>query len=259
MRTVKMANYAPRPDLLTGRVVLVTGAGAGIGRAISLSYAQHGATVVLLGRTVRKLEAVYDEIGAANGPEPAIYPMDLAGATTQDYEELAERVGDQLGRLDGLVHNASLLGTLCPLEQCNPEHWIMVMQVNVNAPFQLTRATLPLLKQAPDASIIFTSAGVGRAGRAFWGAYSVSKFATEGMMQVLADEVENLASLRVNSINPGAVRTTMRASAYPGENPMTLHPPEDVVGVYLHLMGPDGAGTHGQSIDAQHRAHAARG
>lgn len=244
-------DYQPPADLLRDRVVLVTGAGAGIGRAVSRAYAAHGATVVLLGRTIARLESVYDEIVAAGDPQPAIYPMDLAGAQPNDHEELCERIASELGHLDGLLHNAALLGSLSPLEHYELDQWQQVVQVNLNAVFLLTRTCLGLLKRAPDASVIFTSSGVGRHGRAYWGAYCVSKFAVEGMMQVLADELAANTRVRVNSLSPGAVRTAMRAAAYPAEDTSRLAAPEDVVGAYLYLMGPDSAGCHGQSLDAQ--------
>src|SRR5690625_5060278 len=190
--------YQPAPDLLAGRVIMVTGAGAGIGRAAALAYASHGATVILAGRTTARLEAVYDDIVAAGGPEPAIVPVDLAGATLEDCRHIAERIDSQLGRLDGLLHNAGVLGERKRIEDTSPESWEEVLRVNVSAAFLLTRALLPLLKAAPDASLIFTSSGVGRQGRAWWGAYAVSKFATEGLMQVLADELGSSTSVRVN-------------------------------------------------------------
>lgn len=251
MTTTIPAGYAPRADLLAGRVILVTGAGAGIGRAVSLAFAAHGATVILLGRTVARLEGVYDEIVAAGGPQPAIYPMDLEGATPDDHADLADNVAAELGRLDGLLHNAGLLGTLTPIEHYDPVEWLRVIQVNLNAPFLLTRACLPLLKAAPDASVLFTSSGVGRRGRAYWGAYSVSKFGIEGLMQILADELEENSTVRVNSLNPGRVRTAMRAAAYPAENPRELPAPADVVTPYLYLMGPDSIGVRGEALDAQ--------
>jgi NAD(P)-dependent dehydrogenase (short-subunit alcohol dehydrogenase family) len=252
MNTDKIPNsYVAPTDLLAERVILVTGAGDGIGKAVSLACAAHGATVILLGRTVHKLESVYDDIVTAGGPKPAIYPMDLEGAVPEDHRQLAQRVGAELGRLDGLLHNAGLLGTLTPLEHYDTLEWLRVMQVNVNAPFLLSQACLPLLKRAPDASLLFTSSGVGRRGRAYWGAYSASKFAVEGMMQVLADELDENTRVRVNSINPGQVRTRMRAAAYPAENPDDLLTPQDIVHAYLYLLGPDSHGVHGKSLDAQ--------
>jgi NAD(P)-dependent dehydrogenase (short-subunit alcohol dehydrogenase family) len=242
--------YQPSPTLLKDRVILVTGAGDGLGRAAARAYARHGATVVLLGRTIAKLEHVYDEIASAGGSEPAIYPMDLAGATTEHYEELAVRLQEQLGRLDGLLHNAAVLGTLGPMEQANAAQWSHVLQVNLTAAFQLTRVTLPLLKCAPDASVIFTGASQGRQPRAYWGAYSVSKCALEGLMQVLADELESHTNVRVNSVDPGAVRTKLRASAYAGEDASSLPAPDEVTGVYLYLMGPDGKDKNAQALNA---------
>lgn len=246
-----MHNYTPAPGLLNGRVILVTGAAGGIGRAAARSFAAHGATLILLDRTVPALEAVYDEIVQAGHPQPAIYPMNLEGAAPKDYEDLAAVLAEEFGRLDGLLHNAAFLGTLTPLAQYNIETWFKVMQTNLNAPFLLTRACLPLLEHAPDASIVFTSDSVGRKGKAYWGAYGVSKFGVEGMMQLLADELESTPSLRVNSIDPGPVRTLMRNRAYPAENPAHLAAPEQIMDVYLYLMGPDSRGVTGKAFDAQ--------
>lgn len=239
------------PDELDNRVVLVTGAGDGIGRAVSLAAAAHGATVVLLGRTIRKLESVYDEIVDAGGPKPGIYPMNLEGAVMHDYEELAATIDREFGRLDGLVHNAGILGNKSPIEHYDPMDWHRVIHVNLSAPFLLTRACFPLLRNAADASIVFVSSSVGRRGRAYWGAYAVSKFGLEGLMQVLADETENGQVVRCNSLNPGATRTGMRRQAYPGEDPATLKTPDDVVQPFLYLLGPRSRGVTGQAFDAQ--------
>ncbi|WP_275287724.1 YciK family oxidoreductase [Halomonas elongata] len=244
-------DYEPAGDLLAGRIILVTGAGDGIGRAAALSYARHGATVVLLGRTIAKLEKVYDEIEAAGWPQPAIFPLNFEGATLKDFHDMAETLDGEFGRLDGILHNAGLLGRITPFEQYDPALWEQVMQVNVNGPLWMTQALLPLLRASRDASVIFTSSSVGRRGRAYWGAYSVSKFATEGFVEVLAEEVEHLGSLRINSLNPGATRTAMRKSAYPGEDPMTLRSPDDIMPTYLWLMGPDSRGHNGEKFDAQ--------
>ncbi|MCE8002051.1 YciK family oxidoreductase [Billgrantia ethanolica] len=244
-------DYEAPADLLRDRIVLVTGAGDGIGRAAALAYARHGATVILLGRTIAKLEKVYDEIEAAGGPQPAIFPLNLEGATLKDYHDMAETLDKEFGRLDGILHNAGLLGRITPFEQYNPELWDQVMQININGPVWMTQALLPLLKSSADASVVFTSSSVGRKGRAYWGAYAVSKFATEGFMEVLADEVEHLGTIRVNTLNPGATRTKMRANAYPGEDPQTLRTPEEIMPTYLWLMGPDSKGCNGQRFDAQ--------
>jgi NAD(P)-dependent dehydrogenase (short-subunit alcohol dehydrogenase family) len=244
-------NYAPAPDLLAGKTILVTGAGDGIGRAAALSYAGHGATVVLLGRTVAKLESVYDEIESAGGPQAAIFPMDLAVAGDEQCAELATAMTDTFGALDGLLHNASVLGERRPIESSTYAGWQEVMQVNVNAQFLLTRHLLPLLQAAPSASIVFTSSGVGRKGRAFWGAYAVSKFATEGFMQVLADELENTCAVRVNSLNPGATNTAMRRTAYPSETPTDNPAPAAIMAAYLYLMGDDSKGVNGQALSVR--------
>lgn len=241
-------DYRPAPDLLRERVVLVTGAGDGIGRAAALSYARHGATVILLGRTIAKLEAVYDAIEGEGLPQPAIYPMNLEGATIKDYDELATKVEHEFGRLDGLLHNAADLGILTPLQQYEPELWYRVMQVNLNAPFLLTRACLGILARAPDASVLFVSDRVGRRGLAYWGAYGVSKFGLEGLMQILAEETENGTGIRANSLDPGPVLTRMRRQAYPGEDPGKLPKPEDLMAPFLYLMGPDSKGITGRQF-----------
>jgi len=246
-----MKDYQAPADLLSGRTILVTGAGDGIGRAAALNFASHGATVILLGRTVRKLEMVYDEIEQAGGPQPAIYPMDLQGATIADYQELAATIETQLGRLDGILHNAAFLGSLTPLEQYDLELWSRVMQINLHAPYLLTRACLPLLKQSEDASVVFTSSDVGRQGEAYWGAYAVSNAALENLSQIFADELEVNTRIRFNTIDPGAVRTTMRTRAYPGEDPNTLPQPDEIMSSYLYLIGPASKELNGQAISAQ--------
>ena len=246
-----MFDYQAPEQLLKDRIILITGAGSGIGRTAALSFAKHGATVILAGRTIKKLEAVYDEIEQADGPQPAIFPINLEGASAHDYDVVANAIGKEFGRLDGLLNNASILGSRTPVDNYDPSIWDQVMQVNVNAQFYMTQAMLPLLQQSDDASIVFTSSSVGRTGRAYWGAYAVSKFATEGLMQTLADELENTSNIRVNCINPGATRTNMRAKAYPAENPNELPAPEQIMPLYLYLMGPDSQGTNGQSLDAQ--------
>ncbi|QSP94292.1 YciK family oxidoreductase [Marinobacter salinisoli] len=247
-----MQDYQAPADLLQDRIVMVTGAGSGIGRAAALAYAAHGATVILMGRTVSKLEAVYDEIEAAGHPQPAIVPMNFDGAAVKEYEELAMTIEENFGRLDGILHNAAILGDRSPIDLYDPETWNQVMHVNATAPFLLSRAMIPLLRQSTDASVIFTSSGVGRKGRAYWGAYAISKFAIEGLTQVLADELDDERhNVRVNSLNPGATRTNMRAHAYPAENPQQNPAPEELMPIYLYLMGKDSKGVNGQQLDAQ--------
>ena len=246
-----MFDYTARPDLLKGRVILVTGAGRGIGAVAAKTFAAHGATVLLLGKTEANLNQVYDAIAEAGHPQAAVIPFNLETALAHQYDELAAMVEREFGRLDGLLHNAAILGPRTPIEQLSGDNFMRVMQVNVNATFMLTSSLLPLLKLSKDASVIFTSSSVGRKGRAYWGAYATSKFANEGLMQVLADEMDGICPGRANSINPGATRTGMRAQAYPGENPANNPPPEAIMPLYLYLMGPDSVGVNGQAFDAQ--------
>jgi NAD(P)-dependent dehydrogenase (short-subunit alcohol dehydrogenase family) len=244
-------HYQPAADALKDRVILITGAGDGIGKTVALGCAKHGATVILLGRQQKKLEAVYDAIVAAGGAQPAIVPMNLLTVTPDDTVGLAQTLQQEFGRLDGLLHNAAVLGERAPIEHYAPNVWLEVMQINVNAAFLLTQSLMPLLKASSDASVLFTSSGVGRKGRAFWGAYAVSKFATEGMMQVLADELDENSNIRVNCINPGGTRTKMRAAAFPAEDTSKLKTPDEILPTYLWLLGPDSREVHGQSVDAQ--------
>ena len=239
-------------DALRDKVILITGAGDGIGREAALTYARLGATIILLGRTVSKLEAVYDEILALGAPQPAIIPLDMQGATEANYRDMASTIMHQFGRLDGLLHNASLLGVLSPFAHIDLPTWNEIMQVNVTAQFMMTKALLPVLMEASQPSVIFTSSGVGRKGRAHWGPYAVSKFATEGMAQILADEYEN-SHLRVNVINPGATHTAMRSRAYPAEDKTKLKTPAEIMQVYVYLMSDESIGVTGESLDAQNR------
>lgn len=246
-----MYNYSAPAQLLKDRIILVTGAGDGIGKVAAKTFAQYGATVILLGKTIAKLEAVYDEIEKDNGPQPAIYPMNLEGATAKDFEDMQQTLDEEFGRLDGLLHNAAQLGTLMPIAQYDMAHWGKVMQVNLNAPYMITRMCLPLLEKSQDASVIFTTDDVGIHGKAYWGAYGISKAAGDNLMQILADEMEVNTPIRFNSINPGTVATTMLAKAYPGLDPTDLAKPEDIMNAYLYLMGEDSKAVNGQIIKAQ--------
>ena len=238
------APYQPPSGLLTDKVILVTGAGDGIGKVVAKTFASHGATVLLLGKTVAKLEALYDDIAGTCTSEPGIIPMDLATATVKTIEDLALVLLQRYGRLDGLLHNAAILGDRVPVEYYDIEQWQTVMQANYHAPFLLTRLLMPLLRAAPKASLLFTSSGVGAVPRAYWGAYAVSKYALEGFARLLADEIDTTSNIRVNIINPGATRTAMRAAAYPGENPATVKAPAELMPLYLYLMGDDSEADH---------------
>ncbi|KAA9001843.1 YciK family oxidoreductase [Affinibrenneria salicis] len=243
-------HYHPQNDLLQHRIILVTGAGDGIGREAALTYARYGARLILLGRTESKLQAVQAHIEQDHGYRPIIIVCDLLHATAQDFQRLAAALAQQVTQLDGVLHNAGLLGEIAPMAGQSTVSWHQVMQVNVNATFMLTQALLPLLLKSPAASLVFTSSSVGRAGRSGWGAYAVSKFATEGMMQVLAEEYRQ-HNLRVNCINPGGTRTAMRAAAFPDEDRDKLKTPADIMPLYLYLMGDDSRRKTGISFDAQ--------
>jgi NAD(P)-dependent dehydrogenase (short-subunit alcohol dehydrogenase family) len=243
--------HQPAPQEFSGRVVMVTGASAGIGRAVALALARAGAQVILHGRNVRKLEAVHAEIAKLGAPEASIVPLDLEKALAADYENVAAAIGKRYGRLDALLHNAALLGTLTPIDQYDVPTFMRVMHVNVTAAFVLTQHLLPLLRQSEDGAVLFTSSGVGRQGRAYWGAYAVSKFAVEGLTQVLAHELEGTSRIRVNIIDPGKVRTSMRRAAYPSENQETLPTPESLTAPYLALLGPASRGITNQRFQAQ--------
>ncbi|AZT16420.1 YciK family oxidoreductase [Salmonella enterica subsp. enterica serovar Stanleyville] len=243
-------HYQPKQDLLQNRIILVTGASDGIGREAALTYARYGATVILLGRNEEKLRRVAQHIADEQHVQPLWFTLDLLTCTAEECRQVADRIATHYPRLDGVLHNAGLLGEIGPMSEQDPQIWQDVMQVNVNATFMLTQALLPLLLKSDAGSLVFTSSSVGRQGRANWGAYATSKFATEGMMQVLADEYQN-RSLRVNCINPGGTRTSMRASAFPTEDPQKLKTPADIMPLYLWLMGDDSRRKTGMTFDAQ--------
>ena len=245
-----MRDYRPSRDLLSGRVILVSGAGDGLGRAASLAYARHGATLILVGRTQTKLEAVYDEILAEQLANPLLMPLDLAKAGLREFELIAAAIEREFGRLDGLLHSAATLGTLTPLALYDLETWQRVMQVNFHAAYLLTRACLGTLEKSANASVIFTSSETARQGRAYWGAYAAAGAALENLVQVWADELSTNSRIRMNTLDPGAVRTALRARAYPAENPLTVPAPEAVLPLYLYLMGPDSHGVTGQALRA---------
>ncbi len=248
---MKLPDYSAPEDLLKNKIILVTGAAGGIGRTAARTFAAYGATVIILDKNVPALEALYDEIEQDGSPEAAIYPMDLAGASVSDYETLEITLEKKFGKLDGLLHNAAILGNLTSISNYDLKQWQEVMTVNFNAPLLLTRACLSLLKSSDSASVIFTSDTVGRQGKAYWGAYGVSKFATEGLMQILAEELETNTSIRINSFDPGPVRTLMRSSAYPAEEPKNIPLPESVMQNYLFLLGADSQVLNGKALSVQ--------
>jgi NAD(P)-dependent dehydrogenase (short-subunit alcohol dehydrogenase family) len=246
-----MKNYLPPSDLLAGRVILVTGASSGLGRAASLAFARHGATVALLARDEARLEAVYDEIVAAGGPEPAMFPYDLSIADDRSLETLAGTLAHHLQRLDGLLHSAHRFYSLTPLHLQTLEQWQTLMRVNLIAPFALTRACLPLLQQSPDASVVFTGETHGHRPAAYWGGYAVAKSGLEALTRIWADELESEENLRINTLIPGQVATTLRARTHPGLAPESIPAIDDLMPCYLYLMGPDSRSVRGQIMECQ--------
>ena len=243
--------YDAEKNFLNNKTILITGASDGIGKACAKAYTSYGATVILIGRDQQKLKTVFDELEELHPGKVIIHPLDFKTATRADFKILAESLNEQFECLDGLIHNAALLGARTPIEFYPEQDWNDLMQVNVNAVFQLTQSLLPALTRSEDARLLFISSSVGRVGRAFWGAYAVSKFALEGLMQTLAEELENTTSIKVNSLNPGGTRTNMRRDAYPAENPQTLPTAESLMPVYLYLMSSDAQSIHGQALDAR--------
>lgn len=241
------AHAPPAADALKDRVILVTGAGDGLGRATALACAAHGATVVLLGRTVAKLEKVYDEIRAIGGAaEPAIYPMNLAGANTIDFATLAETLEREFARLDGLVHAAAHFKGHAPLTGVEPRDWLESLQVNLTSAWALLRECLPLLTAAPAASVVLVSDRAGREGRAYSGAYGVSKFALEGLMRIAAEELESGGRVRINTLDPGPMETALRRRGYAdvGSAPT----PEAAAADLLWLLSPASAPASGRAF-----------
>jgi len=245
---IPLDQYQAATDLLRDKNILITGAGDGIGRALALGCARHGATVILLGRTVKKLEAVYDEIEAAGYPQAAIFPLDLEKTAAEDYEQLGAALGEHFSRLDGLIHNAATLGQHTPLVLADPQMWQRVLQTNLTAPCLITRACYPLLKAADSASVIFSSDAVAERGRAYWGAYAVSKAGLVNMMQILADEWENNTRIRVTALDPGAVQTRLRRQAFPGEDPRHVPAPDTCLPAFLYLLDSGKPGLSGKHL-----------
>ena len=243
--------FTPDTGLLAGRVILITGASSGLGRALAVECARAGATVILSGRNGAKLERVYDEIETMGAPQPAIAILDLAVATAVDYDHLAKTVDLEFGKLDGLVHAAALLGDRTPLEQYDVPTWCKVLHVNLTAPFILTQVLLPALRKSADASVIFVSSGVVKNQRPFWGAYAVAKSGLESVRSMFSQELDGEPNIRVNSVNPGRMRTAMRAAAYPAEDPNTVPTPASVSGAFLYLLSERSRGIDGEYIEAQ--------
>lgn len=242
-------NYTSTPDILKDRVILVTGATRGIGRVAALSFAAHGATVVLHGRDIAALEQVYDEIEDRGGPRPAAIPLDFDQAGTRDYDALAHAIQSQLGRLDGILHNAAHFDKLSPLDQQTAEEWNRALRVNLVAPFALTQACSRLLSASPDAAVLFTSETHGHRPAAYWGAYAASKAALETLARIQAAEWEGRPNLRANAIIPGPVDSPLRGRTHPGEVRESRCRPEDLMPAYLYLIGPASRGVSGTVVE----------
>ena len=232
---------------LKDKVVLVTGANRGFGRAMTLDLAKAGATVIMLGRDLGSLETVYDEVVDLGYQEPVLYPLDLEGATPEHYEQLQANLLEHFGQLDGLIHNAGIIGTMMPIEQYDIKLWYSTMQINVNAPFMLTQFLIPVLSKSDDARILFLSSSVGRDARAYWGAYGVSKFAIEGLSKTLSEELEK-TNIKVNSLDPKRMRTKMRQTAYPAENIEKNPLPESMSPAIVYLMSEGAKVLNGEQL-----------
>ncbi|NDP41180.1 MAG: SDR family NAD(P)-dependent oxidoreductase [Aromatoleum sp.] len=241
---------ADRIDL-DGRAILITGATGGLGRPLALACAARGATVILHARVVRKLEALYDEIVAAGNPQPSILPLDFSTADADDFGNVAAAIRGQLGRLDGLVHTAAVLGSLGPIEHQSLDAWLDVWRVDVAAAMALTRSAMPILTSAPDACVVFTLDARGEDPRAYWGAYAAAKAGLSALTRTIADEWETHANLRVNAVVPGAIRSPLRMLSHPGEDKTALPPPDALVPLYLYLLGAQPKSESGARIDAQ--------
>lgn len=241
--------YQAPPHLLRDRVILVTGAGQGVGRAAALAFAAHGATVILHGRNEKKLNGVYDEIEAAGHPQGVVFPLDLFSAGEAELKAMAQAIFSQIGRLDGILHNAVERFIPAPLETQTLDQWMKLLRVNLAAPAALTRACLPLLKAAPDASVVMTSETHGHAPAAYWGALAVSKSGVETLVRIQADEWELFPQLRINAVIPGPVRSPQRVATHPGVPRDSLPDPETLMPAYLYLMGPDSRGVSGEVFE----------
>ena len=245
------SKYKAPPKLLEDKVIMITGAGSGIGKEAAYTFAKFGANTILISKNISHLEQTYDLFLKNNLKEPVLHLLDLEKAEEADFKKISEAVLNEYGKLDGLLNNAGILGIKMPLENYPISQWRKVFRINLEASFLLTKSLLIALKKPKDSSVVFTSSGVGRRARAYWGAYSLTKFATEGLVQILSQELEKTSCIRVNAINPGPVRTNMRLKAYPAENPKINPEPKDIMNAYLYLMGKDSLNFSGNSIEAQ--------
>ena len=229
-------SFIPSKADFNDKVILVTGAADGIGRAVTLALAEQGATVLMIDKKARHLEKLFDLIVERDFAEPVILPVDLMDVTPESATTIAQAVNDDIGHIDGILHNAAELGSPSPLDQYDMSYWNQVMQVNLYAPYILTRALLPLLKQDHATNVIFSSADVGREAEAYWGAYSIAYAGIEAQMKIWSQELEQTSNVKINSIDPGPVRTTLRRKSHPGESQESLISPQEIAPAYLKVL-----------------------
>ena len=243
-------NFTPKADCLEGKKILVTGAADGIGKAVTIELASFGATVLMLDKKTRHLEKLYDQIIQRKSAEPIILPVDLMEITPETATILAQSIHDDVGHIDGLLHNAADLGSPSPLDQYDMKYWNSVMQTNLQAPYYLTRALLPLLKQNHQTNVVFTTADVARTPQAYWGAYAIAYAGLESQMRIWAEELENTSNIKVNSLDTGPVRTSFRRRSHPGESQEKLISPQSISKAYVYLFGHQHS-LHGQQLELQ--------
>ena len=243
--------FQPQPDALSGKTILITGAAGGLGSAIAKAAARVGAELVLLDNNQNKLNLLHDDIEAECGVQPGLYPLDMRGADIDDYSTLATTIADEFKGLNGIVHCAATLGQMSPIDHMDAKAWQETFTINLHAPILLTKALLPLMRTSGDGSIVFTT---DSKHSAYWGAYGISKTSIETAMKIIADELSaghetgNPGSLTCNAINPGPMRTNLRTSAYPGEDPGSVPPPEEKVPAYLYLLSAADKSLNGKHI-----------
>ena len=242
MSLVGLPTRAPRA--LDQRVVLVSGAHGGLGSAAAVACARAGATVVLLGRKLPKLNRVYDAVAQA-GAEPLLYPLDLEGASPDDYAELADRLRAELGHLDGVLHCAVEFKGLTPLEHTDPAAFARVVHVNLTAPWWLSQACLPLLRQSADAALVFALDDLERVGQPYWGAYGIAQHGLAAMVGMLHAELAS-SSVRVSALQPGPMRTGLRSRAYADDNDLQAREATDYADACVTLLSSAGAAHRGQ-------------
>lgn len=241
-------DYQAPLDLLKDKIILVTGAGQGIGEAVALHYARYGATLILLGRNEKKLAKVYDRIEALGAPRPAAIPLDLSQATEVTLDKTVAVIYREFGRLDGLLHNAHSSRRLSPLINQKLDDWLEMFRINTAIPFALTRACLPLLKASSDASVLLTGETHALSPKAYWGGYSISKAGLSNFLAIATSEWDHLSHLRINMIVPGPVHSPFRTKTHPGEAKQELPPITSLLPIYLYWMGKDSRGRCGETI-----------